>query len=448
MRSGITRQALRRHRWALAGPACTQALGAAVIAVMLMTAASLRAPDLSAAERQAITENQVADTAAVFLGVAIYLSVLVVGVTMNLAVTRQVHDLALLRTIGATPGQVRRSVVLQAALVSVPASVLGCAAAVPLGYGWLALLRAHAVLPGGVAFTPQLSALPVAAGIQLATSVVGAWAAGRRTARLAPSIALTESSAGRRQVSRTRAGLGLGLLVGGLVGSAVVSTLAADQADDAAFFVLLAECVGVGLVGPVVLRAVAAGLRPVLADGLPRLAVDGVAALSRPLSGALVPLVLAIAFAAIKVAVHTTTAAVGGRPDPPADVWTDYCGTAVYCAFAAIAALTALVTVLVARGRDLAVLQLVGGSRRRVLAVVAGEAAIVTAAAVLLAGVAAGATLLPMLRTSLGTWLPRLPAPALGAGLVLTAAVVAAGTVLPAAVLTRRPPLDRSVGAG
>src|SRR4051794_16516862 len=443
MRSGITRQALRRHRWALAGPAGTQILGAAVIAVMLMTASSLRAPGLSVADRRMIAANQVADTAAVFLGGAVYLSILVVGVTMNLAVTRQVRDLALLRTVGATPGQIRRSVVLQAALVSVPASLLGCLLAFPLALGWLALLGAHDVLPAGVGLSPPLSALPAAMGIQLATSVAGAWAAGRRTARLAPAMALTESSAGRRRLGRPRIALGLLLLAGGLIGSAVVSMLAADQADEAAFFVLLAECIGIGLVGPVVLRAVAGGLRLVFRDGLLRLAVDGVASLSRPLSGALVPLVLALSFAAIKVTAHTTAAAVTGRPGPAAEVWTDYSGTAVYCAFAAIAALNALVTVVVGRRGDLAVLQLAGGSRRRVVLLVAGEAALITAAAVGLAGVAADATLLPMLHTGLGTWLPRIPLPVLGAGLLLTGALVSAGTVLPAAVLTRQPPLQR-----
>jgi len=348
-----------------------------VIAVMLMTAASLRAPGLTDAQRQGIVAAELPDVTAVFLGSAVYLSILVVGVTMNLAVSRQVRDLALLRTVGATPGQIRRSVVLQAALVSVPASLLGCALAVPLGAGWLALLAARGALPDGIAFTPTLSAVPAAVGIQLATSIAGAWTAGRRTARLAPSIALTESAAGRRRLSRTRMVAGLLFLAGGLVGSAAIAQLAAQQADDAALFVLLAECAGAGLVGPGVLRAVAGALRPVCAGGLPRLAVDGVASLSRPLSGALVPLVLALAFAAIKVATHTTSAAVTGQPDPPADVWTDWCGTAVYCAFAGVAALNALVTVLVGRRGDLAVLRLAGGTRRRVLLVVAGEAAIV-----------------------------------------------------------------------
>jgi putative ABC transport system permease protein len=67
----------------------------------------------------------------------------------------------------------------------------------------------------------------------------------------------------------------------------------------------------------------------------------------------------------VKVAVHTTSTAVTGSPGSPTEVWTDYSGTAVFCAFAGIAALNTLVTVLVGRGGDLAVLQLAGGTRRR-----------------------------------------------------------------------------------
>jgi putative ABC transport system permease protein len=448
MRSGITRQALRRHRWTLAGPACTQLLGAAVIAVMIMTAWSLTASGLSAADQHSVHAGGMADTTAVFLGDSVYLSMIVVAVTMSLAVSRQLRDIALLRSIGATPGQLRRSVVLQALAVSLPASVLGFAMAVPLGYGWVALLRSHGALPDAVRFTPELVVLPIVAGIQLATSVVGAGVAGRRTTRLAPAIALSETSGDRRHIGPVRSALGLLLVGGGVVGSVVVSSLAADQADAAALFVLLAECIGIGALAPVVLRAAAAVFRPLLPDGLPRLALDNISAMSRPLAGTLVPLVLSMAFAGVKVAVRTTSAAVTGSPGSPTEVWTDYSGTTVFCAFAGVAALNALVTVIVARGLDLAVLQLAGGTRLRLLLMVTGEAALVAATAVLLAGVAAGATLLPMLHTSLGTWLPRFPAPVLATGLLLALGVVTVGMVLPAAVLTRRPPLQRMGGAG
>jgi putative ABC transport system permease protein len=194
-------------------------------------------------------------------------------------------------------------------------------------------------------------------------------------------------------------------------------------------------CVGVGVLGPVLLRSVVVVVRPLTA-GSARLAVDNVGAMSRALSGALVPLVLVIAFAAAKVAMHTTPAHRTGATEPAGELWTDYSGTVVYCTFAAIAALNTLITVLVGRQRDLAVAQLAGGTRRRVLAVVICEAVLVTATALVLAAGIAIATLLPILRT-----VPYVPPAYLVVGGLLTAAVVAAGMVGPAAVLTRRRPV-------
>ncbi|MGH8945486.1 MAG: hypothetical protein ACRDVL_05000, partial [Acidimicrobiia bacterium] len=81
MRSGITRQALRRHRWSLLGPACTQVLAAGVIATMVMTATSLDRSSLTAGERHALTVADIPETTTVFIGISIYLSILVVGVT-------------------------------------------------------------------------------------------------------------------------------------------------------------------------------------------------------------------------------------------------------------------------------------------------------------------------------------------------------------------------------
>jgi putative ABC transport system permease protein len=191
-------------------------------------------------------------------------------------------------------------------------------------------------------------------------------------------------------------------------------------------------CVGVGILGPVLLRSVVVMARPLTA-GSARLAVDNVGAMSRALSGALVPLVLVIAFAAVKVAMYTTPAHRTGATEPAGQLWTNYSGTVVYCTFAAIAALDTLITVMVGRGRDLAVAQLVGGTRRRVLAVVICEAVLVTATALVLAAGIAIAMLLPLLRT-----VPYVPAAYLVVGGLLAAALVAAGMVGSAAMLTRR----------
>lgn len=439
MMAGITRQALRRHRWSLLGPAATQALAATVISAMVMTAMSLDRSPLTADKHRALIAADIPDTTTVFVGISIYLSILIVGVTMNLAMSHQLRDVALLRVIGASPGQVRRSVALQAAIVAVPATVLGYLAAIPAGAMWLAAMKTHGVLPDAVRFRPQLVALPIALGIELATSVVGATIASLRTARIAPTLALAESST-RRRVGPIRVAAGIVLVAGGVVLSAMLSWLDPKQAYDAAIFVLLTECVGVGMLSPLMLRRVAAILRPALSGGIARIAVDNIATMTRSLSGALIPLVLAAAFATVKVAIFTTTAHVSGVSPPAAETWTDYSGTAIYAAFAGVAALNSLITVLVGRRRALALMQLAGGTRADLVKMALSEAVIVTVTALVLAAAVAGATMAPILHTAVGRWLPWIPAPVIASGILLLGAVVSAGMVAPAAVLARRSP--------
>jgi putative ABC transport system permease protein len=426
---------LRRHRWSLLGPAVTQGTAATVIAMMVMTATSLDAAPLTPAGRAALDATTVPESTLVFTLIAVYLSVILVGVTMNLAIATQVRDIALLRAIGATPGRIRRSVALQAAIVAVPSAALGYLAGIAAGYAWTSALQAHGVIQAAVTFRIAPLVLPMVIGIEVATSVAGALVAAVRPARIRPARALTESATRRPTVGVPRIVAGLVLVTGGVVLSALIARTAPAEAAENAVFVLLAMCVGVGVLGPALLGAVVAVVRPVT-TGSARLAVDNVGAMSRALSGALVPLVLVIAFAAVKVAMHTTPAHRTGSTEPAGELWTDYSGTVVYCTFAAIAALNTLITVLVGRRRDLAVARLAGGTRQRVLVVVICEAVLVTATAIGLAVAIAIATLLPILRTA-----PYVPPAYVAAGVVLAAVVVAAGMVVPAAVLTRRPPI-------
>lgn len=443
MRAGLARQALRRHRWSFLGPVATQCLAALVLSMMFATGASLDAATLDAAAERLVTTTDMRSTTGVFAGIAVYLSILMVGVTMNAAIARQRRDIALLRAVGATPGQIRRSVALQAAAVALPASALGAVLGLAAGWAWVAALIAHGVLPDAVEFAPDIAMLPVVVGIVVATSIPGGLIAALRPARVCPATALTEAAA-RPTGTPVRTVLGL-LLVGvGVVLSVVLATAAPEQAADAGFLVILALCIGVGLLGPVVLRAAVRVVGPVLclAGGSGRLALDNVAVLSRALSGALVPLVLAVAFAGVKVAAHTTAAHVSGEDEPAWSLWTDYSGTAIYAGFAAVAALNTLLTVTVGRHRDLAVTQLAGATRQRLIGVVICEAVIVVVTALALAAFVAAVTLVPLLVSELGTWLPYVPAPYLAAGVLGTAVVVAAGTVAPTAVLTRRPAIE------
>jgi putative ABC transport system permease protein len=84
--------------------------------------------------------------AGLFVVLAVYLSALIVGLTMTSAIARQASDLALARAVGATPARVRGAVALQAAAVAVPATVLGVPVGAMLGRAGLAGLAAHRVI--------------------------------------------------------------------------------------------------------------------------------------------------------------------------------------------------------------------------------------------------------------------------------------------------------------
>ena len=364
---------------------------------------------------------------------------------MSSTIARQARDIALVRAIGATPGRVRRAIALQAALVAVPATLVGVPIGTLGGQWWIHGLVSHHVVPAGVVFHPSGAALPVALAVTVSTSLLGALIAAVRPSRVRPAVALTETAAPPGRASTVRMVLGLVLTIGGIGLSIGISHLPADQADDAGFFVILAMCLGAGLLGPSLLRVAAPVAR--VFGGTGQIAADNVAARAKAMSGALVPLVLAVAFATVKVALHTTSAHVAGVPDAPAALWTDYSGTAVYTAFAAVAALNTLITVVLARRRELAVTQLAGATRARVIGVVICEAFLVTGTGLVAAAGVAAATLLPLVHTSLGTWLPYLPLRYLAVGVAGVAALVGLGIALPAALAVRRPAIEAAEGA-
>jgi putative ABC transport system permease protein len=430
MRSGLTRQALRANPYAFVGPFITQALAAALVVGSLGAQRALGRSGDQAVSEMALT----------FLLLSIYLSVLIVGVTMGASIARQAADIALARSVGASPWQVRRAVAAQAMLVAVPATLAGAPLGSLAGRAWIDGLVAHGAIPAGVHYQGHPAALPIALAITVGTSLPGTLIAAVRPSRVRPAVALAETAAPRPAVGAIRTAIGLLLVAAGAVLSVLISHLDARDAANEGFFVALAMCGGAGFLAPALLRAASPVVR--LGGATGRLAADHLAVRARTYSGAMVPLTLAAAFAAVQVLLHTTATHVTGVSQPADEVWTDYSGTAVYAAFAAVAALNTLINTTVARRRDLAVARLAGGTRGRVLGVVFCEALLVTGTSLVVAAVVAGTTLLPIVHTSLGTWWPWMPASYLIGGVLATTALVLAGTVVPAAAGMRRPAVE------
>ncbi|SIM58657.1 FtsX-like permease family protein [Micromonospora cremea] len=436
----MIRQAFRANLWAFLGPAATQALAAALITTGLCLLASFDGAPLSPEQRVALTDSGVGDLGLIFTLSSVYLAVLIVGVTMGTAIADQARDLALVRTIGATPARVRRAIAGQAALVALPATAAGIPVGLLAGHAWLHGLVGYGVVPAEVSFRVPGGAVPIAYVVTVGTSLLGAMVAAIRPSRLRPAVALTEAMASRRGASRVRTPLGLLLVAGGIALAVVISDLDAQTADQAGLFVMLAMSVGMGLLGPVLLRVAVPAIRRVGSTGA--LAADSLTARAGSLSGALVPLTLAVAFAAVTIVRGTTTAHVTSVSSPAADRWLEYSGTGAYTAFAAIAAVNTLVTVMHGRRHELAVIRLAGGTRGRTLAIVICEALVVTSTALAAGAVVAATTLLPLLHTALGTWRPWLPLSWLVAGVAATLALVLAAMVVPAAAGLRRAPIE------
>ncbi|MFF4659249.1 FtsX-like permease family protein [Streptomyces sp. NPDC001381] len=163
-------------------------------------------------------------------GVTAFVSVFVVASTFAFAVDRRRREFGLLRTAGATPGQIRRTVLAEALLVGTLASAAGCA----LGaYG--APRLADAAVGGGLAPTwYAIGGGPVwpyhlAFWTGLVVALCGAAAASRRAGRTAPAQALREASGEGRALTRGRRWCGAALLVAAC--ATLAYTLLTDPGD-------------------------------------------------------------------------------------------------------------------------------------------------------------------------------------------------------------------------
>lgn len=159
-------------------------------------------------------------------GVAGFVAVFVVASTFAFAVAQRRRELALLRTIGATPRQVRRMLLGEALLVGVIASAFGCALAPPgailLGH-WLA---DRGLAPSWFGVTLSWWPLIIAFTTGVCVALLGVQAASRRAGRVRAVEALRDAAVDRSVMTIGRWLFGLAFLGGGL--ATLVTQVASD----------------------------------------------------------------------------------------------------------------------------------------------------------------------------------------------------------------------------
>ena len=199
-----------------------------------------------------------------FGGIALLVGTFIIYNTFSMIVAQRVRELALLRAIGASRGQVSRSVVLEALVVGVIGSAVGFLGGIGLAYGLRALLNAFDLgLPSGtLALEPRTVIVSFVVGIVV--TVLSAYAPARRAAKIPPIAAMREEFASAGDSLRVRTFVGVAI---GAAGAAAVAIGAQSTGGGAAATVgagAVAVIIAVALAAPSLSRPIVGALGSVL----------------------------------------------------------------------------------------------------------------------------------------------------------------------------------------
>lgn len=129
-----------------------------------------------------------------FGGIALFVGAFIIFNTFSITVAQRMREFAMLRTLGATRGQVLRSVVAEALVVGVLASLIGLFAGLGIASGLNAIFKAFGIDLPSTSLVLQTRTVVVALLVgTIVTLVAGIWPAIRAT-RIPPIAALREGA--------------------------------------------------------------------------------------------------------------------------------------------------------------------------------------------------------------------------------------------------------------
>ncbi|WP_414938188.1 FtsX-like permease family protein [Amycolatopsis sp. cmx-11-51] len=367
--------------------------------------------------------------------------------TVSLVIQQREHELALLRAVGTTPGQVRRMVVVETVAVAIPAVILGVPPGIGLGSFLLDRMTGLGVVTtGGLVATWRT--VVAGATVALLSAALASVFAGRRAARVAPVRALAGAADApdhATALSRTKLWLG-GVFVLAGIGTGI-GTLAMPDGPllgAAAGPACIATAIGLALLSPAVVAAVcrAADWLP---GGVGRLALRNLGARA-PRAGTIIgPLTLLVGIAVGTLYMQSTEDSTAATR-PPDDIGpqfaaANYLIVAMIIAFCAIAVTNSLIAATWHRRREFGLLRLTASTRQQVLGMVAVETIVSAVVAIVLGSLAALTTTIPYSLVKTRSPIPGGPLWMYLAIIAGAAAITAAATLLPTLRATRQQPI-------
>ncbi|WP_420036200.1 FtsX-like permease family protein [Streptomyces sp. cg28] len=357
-----------------------------------------------------------------------------VASTLTVNVRQRTDEIHLLRTAGATPGQIKRMVVGESVAVALTAVLLAVGPAALGGAVLLDVFKDSGQVTGSVDYSFGPIALLAGVGVTLVAASGAAFLAVRRVTREAAGI-----RHGRR---RTRTFMSWAALV---LGSVSVCSTYAMKATDAALMAAPAYgaillSVGLALVSTGLLRSVLGRTEPLLTaltgpSGY--LAVRNLRQRASQLSGVLVPLILFTAMATATLymqAVENDAIKASGLTKSIEDKNLETLNLTVVgiiVVFACVMLINSLYAATAARVREFGQQRLAGATPAQILGTVAVEGAVLTVTGVFFGTLAALAGLLPFTSVRTDGFLPDR-----GLGIWITVVAIAGAATMVTSLVT------------
>jgi predicted lysophospholipase L1 biosynthesis ABC-type transport system permease subunit len=353
------------------------------------------------------TRSTLTIMASVVGGWGLLLVVFAVTSTLTLSVRRRATEMALLKSVGATPAQLGRMIIGESAVVALAAAVLAIPPAFLAGWSLLKMLASTHQVPDSVGYRFGVFALAIGLGITFVAATAAAVITARRTGRMRVTESLMDAAVEPSSMSRKRIVTALVFLAGGLNLGIVTATVMHGKGTDAmqtAGSASILFAIGLALLGPVLLRravAVVAVLLERVAGVSGYLTVHNLRERSNQMSAALMPIILFVGISTGTLYMQSTDNAavaasgIAKTADQKSVEILNFVVIGMIVLFAAVLLINTLISATVYRRREFGQQRLIGSTPGDVLRMLTVEDLMLTAIGVLFGTVASIVTIVP-----------------------------------------------------
>ncbi len=183
-----------------------------------------------------------------FAGIALFVGSFIIWNTFTMIVTQRSREIALLRAVGATRRQVKRGLLVEAALLGLTASAIGLALGAMVARGLQVLMDAIGFSLPSTSMQVLPRTIWVSLLVGVVVTVVAAYVPARRATKALPVEALREATPGARPPGKVRAVLGTVLTAGSV--AAILHGLYGGGAANEVLFGIAGTLFGVITLAP------------------------------------------------------------------------------------------------------------------------------------------------------------------------------------------------------